>query len=149
MEIQTKAYGPVEIDERQTLYFSHGLLGFEEYHSYALIDSRQPPFFILQSLDEREIAFVVLSPEVFRNDFSLDLATGDLDDLEWGDDEELLVLAIVTIPRDGRPMTANLQGPLVMNRKKKLGKQVIQVGGPWKTRHNILEEMSKMGAEEC
>lgn len=149
MEIITKTYGKVEIHEKQQVNFPKGLLGFSEFTLYAIIDSSQPPFYHLQSLEDPNLSFIILSPDVFRPDFTLDIDPQELDDLEWEENEELLVMAIVTIPRDGKPMTANLQGPLVMNRNKRIGKQVIQASSKWLTRHDILEEMSALGEAPC
>ena len=39
-------------------------------------------------------------------------------------------------------MTANLQGPIIINAQNSLGMQGIQTDDRWKTRHYILEEMS-------
>jgi flagellar assembly factor FliW len=144
-QIISKAYGAIEVDDRQFINFPSGILGFESLREYALIDSKQPPFLWLQSVEDSEIAFVVISPQVFRPDFILDIPSGEYDELEWEPDEELLVLAIVTIPPDGSPMTANLQGPVVINRQKRIGKQGIQVGSQWRTKHNIVEELSRNG----
>jgi flagellar assembly factor FliW len=149
MEIMTKTYGKLDINEKQQVNFPKGLLGFSDFSLYAIIDSSQPPFFHLQSLEDPGLSFIILSPDVFRPDFTLDIDPQELDDLKWEEDEELLVMAIVTIPRDGKPMTANLQGPLVINRNKRIGKQVIQTGSKWLTRHNIIEEMSTMGEGPC
>ena len=41
MRFSTKAYGEIEIDERQRLRFPGGLLGFEKFTEYALLDARQ------------------------------------------------------------------------------------------------------------
>ena len=149
MIIETKAFGPMEIDERQIIQFRTGILGFTHLKEYALIDSQQPPFFILQAIQDRDTSFIIMSPEVFRSDYGLDLASDELDELEWEDDEELLVMAIVTIPQDGSPITANLQGPVIINKQKRLGKQAIQLSPIWKTRHLVLEEMAHKGGAPC
>ena len=60
IRIQTKAYGPLEVDERQILHFPEGLLGFEKFKDYALLDAAQKPFFYLQSMDISELAFVLI-----------------------------------------------------------------------------------------
>ena len=44
MRINTKAYGPTDIDERQTMYFPGGIIGFEQFKRYALLDAAQQPF---------------------------------------------------------------------------------------------------------
>jgi flagellar assembly factor FliW len=52
--------------------------------------------------------------------------------------DEALVLLILTISGERRTATANLQGPLVLNPKRRLGRQlVLQVPG-YTTRHSIL-----------
>ena len=48
MEIETKAIGKVEITEEQKLTLPEGIIGFEEYKKFALIDSEYEPFVWLQ-----------------------------------------------------------------------------------------------------
>ena len=43
MRINSKAYGPVDIDERQEIYFPRGIIGFEQFKRYALLDAAQQP----------------------------------------------------------------------------------------------------------
>jgi flagellar assembly factor FliW len=60
-----------------------------------------------------------------------------------------LVFSIVTIPADGGPMTANLQGPLVINRERRIGKQAVLADSRWKTKHNIMEELAAARKASC
>jgi flagellar assembly factor FliW len=39
-------------------------------------------------------------------------------------------------------MTANLQGPLVINRDTRTGKQAVLADARWKTKHDIMAELS-------
>lgn len=149
MTIQTKAYGTVEIDERQVIDVSGGLFGFEHLRKYALIDAHKEPFYWLQSLDQTEVAFVLLNPLLFRPDYTLDTGEDDLAALDYETPEDLLVFCIVTIPEDDRFMTANLQGPVVINRKSQVGRQVISTNRKWGVRHNIREELSRMRSDAC
>jgi flagellar assembly factor FliW len=57
----------------------------------------------------------------------------------------MLFFAIVTIPEDHKKMSANLQGPVIINREKRIGKQFISTNPDWKTRHYILDELSDKG----
>jgi flagellar assembly factor FliW len=141
MKLETKAYGPVEIEDKQVLEFPRGLLGFEEYQRFALIDAHKKPFFWLQSMDEVRIAFILIKPSVFRDNYDPGLSHEDLEELENPELADLLVFAIVTIPESG-PMTANLQGPLVINRKIGKGAQCISPRDEYRTKHDILEEMA-------
>ena len=149
MIIDTKAYGRMEIDERQLITLTSSILGFDTLKDFALLDSESPPFYWLQSLDKKEIAFILIDPFVFRPDYELDVPENELEDLEIENREDILVFAIVTIPADRTRMTANLQGPLILNKKKRLGKQTIANDPRWNVRHNILEEMKIHGSNNA
>lgn len=151
MKIHTKAYGLIEVDERQKIQFPSGILGFENLRDYVLLDAMQQPFYWLQSMDVQEIAFVLIEPSVFRPDYSPDVAQSDLEEigLEGEDDENMLVFAIVTIPENYREMTANLQGPVIINRDTHQGRQCISLNQKWQTRHKIIEELSQVGNNVC
>lgn len=141
MMLQTKAYGPVEIDEKQILEFPHGLFGFEEYHQFALIDAHKKPFFWLQSTEEARIAFILIKPSIFHEDYDPGISEEDYADIGAEGPDECLVFAIVTVPDSG-PMTANLQGPLYISKKTRKGKQCISPKDEYRTKHDILEEMA-------
>ena len=143
MTIETKAYGKIPIDERQLIEFPSGLYGFESQTSFALLDAHQKPFYWLQSLDDVQVAFVLINPYVFRPDFVLEIPDEDYAEIGSPLEDDVLVFAIVTIPTDGSEITANLQGPLVINRKERLGRQAISLDPRWQTKHAIVEEMAR------
>jgi flagellar assembly factor FliW len=142
IRVLTKAYGAVEVDERQKLLFPGGILGFENLKEYVLLDAAQPPFYWLQSLEAVEIAFVLLDPRVFRPDYSLEVAPEELAEIGLHSPEEALDFAIVTIPEDPKEMTANLQGPVLINRAGRLGRQAISTNPRWELRHPIMKELA-------
>ncbi|MGA2615159.1 MAG: flagellar assembly protein FliW [Spirochaetia bacterium] len=142
MKIRTKPYGEMEISERQRLIFPRGIFGFEELREFALLDAAQPPFYWLQSLQRVEIAFVLIDPHFFRPDYSPDVDPAELEEIEIRTPEDMLVFAIVTIPEDSSRMTANLQGPLLINRRTSVGRQSISTNPLWGVRHTILEELA-------
>ena len=143
MTIETKAFGRMSIEDKQLIRFPVGLFGFEDLRNFALLDANQPPFYWLQSVKEAQIAFVLINPYVFRPDYVLDIPEDDVRAIADPSPEDLLVFAIVTIPDDRRLMTANLQGPVIVNRKERLGRQCISLSPRWKTKHIILEELAK------
>jgi len=151
IQIDTKAYGPLEVDERQRIRLQRGLFGFEEYLEFVLLDAGQQPFYWLQSVDEREVAFVLIPPALFRSDYSPGAPSGDLEALGIQDetDENLLVFAIVTIPDDQTRMTANLQGPVLINRSSRQGRQIISNDDRWGVRHVIMDEMKGQRDTAC
>lgn len=149
--VDTKAYGTVEVDERQQISLPLGLYGFEGLGDYVLMDARQRPFYWLQSLSVREVAFVLIDPKVIRPEYDADIEPQDYEALELDgpDDERLLLFAIVTIPEDRQDMTANLQGPIIINKESRVGRQCISGNDNWHVRHNILEEMASTGKDAC
>lgn len=143
MEVDTKAYGRIDVDERQKVRFPNGLFGFENHREFVLLDAEQPPFYWLQSLEEVSVAFVLISPFIFRPDYKLEIPDGDLDEIELTDENDMLLFAIVTIPANQQDMTANLQGPLIINRKNKIARQSISTNSQWQVRHSIAEELAR------
>ena len=141
MKIKTKPYGEIEVDERQKIHFPEGLIGFESLTNFYLLDSREGPFYWLQSEEEPELAFLLIDPRIFRQDYKLTVQESDLQDLKIEDKGDLLDFAIVTVPEDHSKISANLMGPILLNRKKKIAKQVISENEEYTVKHYILEEM--------
>lgn len=143
MKLATKAYGLIDVDDRQKITFPNGLLGFEKFKDFVLLDAERQPFYWLQSMDVEALAFILVNPFLFRADYELDIDDADLEEIGISDPEKALIFCIVTIPGDGGPMTANLQGPLVINRELRMARQAILTDQRWKTKHDILAELSE------
>ncbi len=142
MRIESKAYGTVEISERQVITFPVGVFGFDHLHRYALLDAAEPGFYWLQSLEDPNTAFIMLNPYELRPDYVLDVPDDDLQSIGYDRDEDILVFAIVTVPEDETKISANLQGPIIINRRAQTGRQSISVDSRWRTRHYVLEELA-------
>jgi len=142
MRINTKAYGELEVDERQFVEFPSGILGFEKFTRWALLDAKQKPFFYLQSLELPELAFALIDPFLFRSDYSLDVADEILAEIGIDSPEDVIVLAIVTAPSDGGPITANLMGPLIIAKTRRIGMQAVLADSRWRVKHDIMAELA-------
>jgi flagellar assembly factor FliW len=142
VKVATKAYGPIDVDEHQKITFPQGLFGFESFREYVLLDAERQPFYWLQSIDVEQIAFILVNPFLFRPDYEVNISNDELAGIGIFSPEKALIFSIVTIPADGSPMTANLQGPLVINRDTRTGKQAVLADPRWKTRHDIMAELS-------
>ena len=142
MKVATKAYGLIDVNERQRISFPFGLLGFESFKEYVLLDAERQPFYWLQSLDVQQIAFVLINPFLFRPDYEMSIDNEELVPIGITDPGKALIFSIVTIPVDNSPLTANLQGPLVINRDNRLGLQAILNDSRWKTKHDIIAELT-------
>jgi flagellar assembly factor FliW len=147
VKVLTKAYGTVEVNERQKITFPSGLFGFESLKDYVLLDAAQQPFYWLQSLDEENTAFILIDPFIFRPDYEMDINNEGLLPIGITESEKAVIFSIVTIPAGNGPMTANLQGPLVVNRDSRLGVQAVLTDSRWKTKHDIMAELASLKQE--
>ncbi|MBF0444301.1 MAG: flagellar assembly protein FliW [Magnetococcales bacterium] len=130
MEIHGTRFGVLEFNEDEIIVVEDGLLGFPLSKNFLLFPYGQDSsFFWLQSVDEVEIAFIVVNPFDFFSDleFSIEDADAEMLAIEKGEDVE--IFSLVTIP-EGRPeeMRTNLAGPVVVNTVNRKGKQVLLKG---------------------
>jgi flagellar assembly factor FliW len=144
VKVATKAYGLIDVDERQKIVFPQGLFGFETLKDYLLLDAERQPFYWLQSMDEEQVAFILVNPFLFRPDYEVNISNEELAEIGIRSPEKALIFSIVTIA-DNSLMTANLQGPLVINRDNRTGKQAVLSDSRWKTRHDIMAELAAIG----
>jgi flagellar assembly factor FliW len=145
--IRTRPFGEISIDERQVISFPEGIPGFDYIKAFALLDSGEAhsPFKWLQACDEESVAFIIMRPADFIEDYTPDIPQGDIESVGAVSLGELLVFSIVTIPEDPSKMTANLQGPVIINPVKRIGRQAISMSERYFVRHLILDEMRKSG----
>ncbi len=143
MKVRTKAYGEIEIEDKQRVRFPRGLFGFEDLQDFVLLDATQQPFYWLQSVDRVEVAFVLMDPRFFRPDYTPDVDPAELEEIGIAGADDMLVFSIVTIPAADQRMTANLQGPLIVNRSTHVARQSISTNPRWGVRHGVLEEMAR------
>ena len=79
MRIQTSRFGVIEITEDDLIIFPEGLLGFGTLRKFVLLDDPNDEIFAwLQSCEESAIAFPVLEPELFADNYNIDIARSDL-----------------------------------------------------------------------
>ena len=102
-----------------------GLLGFERIKEYLLIaDPAEDPFLWLQVPNDPRLAFLVIAPQPLLPNYRPDIGQEDVAFLGLNDASEASLLSIVTVHGPNQA-TLNLKGPIVMNRRTLLAKQVI------------------------
>lgn len=137
-EVETKTMGLVEVDEDKVIEFPRGLFGFEEFHRYALIEAEFRPFIWMQSLEEKSLSFLLVDPFIVADGYEIDVDDRTLLEIGVDSPADVVVYSIVTVPADGGPVTANLQGPVVINRRNRNAMQAILSDSKWTTKHNIV-----------
>ena len=75
-------------------------------------------------------------------DYDPELYPDDLAGLQVDSPNDLILLVVVTVPKDVRKMTANLQAPLLVNPKRRLGKQVVLASPEYTTKHSVLKALA-------
>lgn len=111
--------------KENVIHLPLGLLGFEDFRKYVLLaEPEDAPFEWLQVLDRQDLAFLVLSPFEVVPGYEMNLDDQDVEFLALQSPEDALVRNIVTL-RPGGTSTINLKGPIVINRRTLIGKQVV------------------------
>lgn len=145
MQITTRDFGDIEIKESDIILFQEGIPGFEELTKYVMIKNadEELPFHWLQSIENPQLAFIIINPFLFKKDYDFTIPKSVVDKLEIKGYEDVEIYSIVSIPEDFNKMTANLLAPLIINPKKGLGKQLVLDGTQYHTRHLIIEEINQ------
>ena len=152
MKINTRVFGEVDIEEEKILTFEKGIIGFPELKRFTLLYDVEKGtgagIRFLQSLEEPEFAMPVMDPLLVKEDYNPyvdDELLAGLGDLQADD---LLVLITVSVPSDLTKMTANLQGPFVINVKTRKACQVIVDGDEYPVKYPIYDIIKARKAGE-
>jgi flagellar assembly factor FliW len=116
-----------------------GLIGFSDYTMGELLYMPEHLPFLWLKLHRAadSVHFVVIEPGGLIPDYTPELFDADAEALELRDPSEAMLLNIVTL-RHQNPLeaTVNLVGPIVMNRRTRVGRQLVianysQYGAHW------------------
>lgn len=140
MELHTKFYGTVNYEENETIRFNAGLPGFEERKSFLYLHAEGSIFGCLQSVEDPQLAFVVMSPYVICPDYSINLPADDTKALKLNSAEDALVLAIVSIREKMEESSANLQAPIIIHQMDRTGRQVLLPDAGYPVRYPLWKK---------
>ena len=139
MIIKTTRFGQLEVDPEGLITIPSGVLGFPEQEKYVLLDSQDDsPFKWLQAVDDPNLAFVLIDPELIDSKYKVAIDESMVQLLKIRELSECLVFAIVTLNKDPRKVTANFLGPIIINPKNRLGQQIVLSDSSYTARHKIL-----------
>jgi flagellar assembly factor FliW len=104
-----------------------GLLGFERIKRYALAGRpADEPFLWLQMLEEPKLAFLVVSPFLVLPTYDPGIPDDDRNFLDLQGPDDTIIFNIVKV-HGPQQATVNLKGPIVLNRRLLVAKQIIPV----------------------
>lgn len=150
-------------EERLIVHFPDGLIGLEEWQHFTLV-TPQPdePIRLLQAINDERFSMIVIDPRHIVADYEVILTKADalalsnpdgLYDLQLND-PDMEVYCILSIQAEPFDVTANLLGPLVINRQTGLGRQVILSDSKYNPRHPVIgqsaaQSIEKVGESTC
>jgi flagellar assembly factor FliW len=144
MKYPTSRFGKIDFEEEDILFLPKGILGFSQLSKYVIVEkSEYDPFKWLQSVEDPDVAFVIVDPTLFFPNYKLEVNEKELEELNFQQMKELITYVIITVPSDPSQMSADLLGPVVINSQKKIAKQVVMSSGLYTTKHYILDELKK------
>lgn len=142
MIFQSARFGEIEFATEDVVTLSDGLLGFEENTRYVVLQHGDGgPFRWLQSIEDANLAFLIVDPAYFVPEYAPLLENSQAQALGLTEGTPRLVYTIVTIPK-GKPeeMTLNLAGPIVINAQTRMACQVIVEDESCSVRHRVFEK---------
>lgn len=123
ISIKTSRFGDLEIKEESVVEIVGGILGFPDNNKYVLLEYN-PPFSWLQSIENPNLAFVVVNAAEFGDDYQVPLPYKDKE-LGLTENDEVAILNLVTIRPEPTLTTVNLKAPIVVSLSNMKGRQII------------------------
>jgi flagellar assembly factor FliW len=145
MEIETRQFGPMEIEDGQIVTMPGGMPGFQTMKRFVIIEREEIwPFGCFQSLDDPGLSFYIMNPALFMPDYRLDMQQA-VREAGWeGDSPEDVKLFVIVNTSAGVPekITANLIGPLVVNTRRHEANQLVLHDSTYSHKHLIFLQAS-------
>ena len=151
MQITTRVFGEIEIDDSKIIHFPSGIIGFPEMTDFALVfdeeKGKDAPIRWLQSLQETEFAMPVMDPLIVDSSYNPEVEEDHLLPLGEVTPENALVLVTVTVPRDLTKMSVNLQAPIIINVDSRKATQIIVNSEKYPIKYYVYDIFQKMKKE--
>jgi flagellar assembly factor FliW len=144
--VKTSRFGDFEIPQSSIMTLTGGLIGFPNFTRFVLLDYN-PPFSWLHSVENAELAFVVVNAAEFGENYLFPLPIGDRD-MDLSEKDEVAVLNLVSVRPDPRQTTANLKAPIIVNLSNMKGKQIVLDDPTLSVRFQLLAEGDSGSASE-
>lgn len=141
MNIKTKYFGEIEIEEEAAIDFSGGLFAFEDEKRFVLLpfEGSESTLLCLQSVETEGLAFVVMNPFAVSPGYTPVLQEQELERMGVMDSTELCYYVMCVVREPVSDSTLNLKCPVVINDETRQGMQVILEGDAYGMRHRLSE----------
>lgn len=142
--LDTPRFGTLEYDSQEVYYFEEGLLGFTQCQQFLLVQHNEnTPFRWLQSIDDPQLAWPLLPPTSYVPNYKIVLPKKQAEKLKLELNQDFWVYTIANIPaKQPHKLTINLLGPIILNEKQKLGRQIVLENEGYSVKHPIFSQQS-------
>lgn len=150
MQIKTKVFGEITIDDDKIIDFPNGIVGFPDLVQFTLIHDEEKgkdSIHWLQSLQEPAFAMPVIDPLLVCPEYNPEVDDDILKNIGELIPDETLILVTVTVPKELQAMSVNLRAPIVINAAEKKATQVIVEGDEYPIKYPIYEILNKKKKE--
>jgi flagellar assembly factor FliW len=131
-------------DTNNQFLMPEGLIGLPDFKKFELIvDPESLPFVVLRAVEGDEIQIPAVEPVGLVENYRLDIGDADAEMLGLvGADANPLILNVATIKSyDPQKVTLNLAAPILINRRTRVGKQVVLLNyQSYSTTHVLIDE---------
>lgn len=140
MLINSHRFGSLEIPDNKIISMARPVLGFEKLGQFCLIEREEFwPFLWMQSVDDPAVAFIVVNPVLFKNDYRIEINPNEISELEATAAELIETYVIANVSDDWKLMTINLQGPILINTSNNKAKQLVLMNSEYKVQQTVFE----------
>lgn len=124
MKIKTRDFGEMEIRQEDIVRFSGEIFGFGDYRKFVFLyqEDISEHFVWMQSTEEPDLCFILVSPEVVADSFSPKLPDNIETLIGPGD---CMCWLMVVVKEPFVDSTVNLRSPIVVNPETKKAAQII------------------------
>lgn len=89
--VRSRVFGELEVSEENIIFFEEGIPAFENLKKFVIVKEDQSPFYWLQSVEDKDIAFVIINPFEIKPDYEFDLPDEIVNKLEITSAEDVAV----------------------------------------------------------
>ena len=136
--IDSTRFGTLEISDEAVVDFPNGLIGLGGTRYTLLVREESAPFLWLHSIDDPSLALPVTNPGLFFPDYEPEIDDETVARLDLGSADDALLLVIVTVAKPIEASTANLLGPIVVNRHTRAAAQAVLSNSGYATREALV-----------
>ncbi|WAM33055.1 flagellar assembly protein FliW [Caldicellulosiruptor morganii] len=139
--VKSRVFGELEVSEDSIIFFEDGIPAFENLKKFVIVKEDESPFYWLQSVEDKDIAFVLINPFEIKPDYEFDIPDDIVKKLEIESSQDVAVFCIVVISEDVKQTRVNLKAPVIINVNRRKGMQYLLDDERYPIRYYLFENL--------